>query len=240
MIIFPAIDIMDGQSVRLVKGDPNKKTVYGNPLEKALAFKKAGAEYLHIVDLNAAFDSKNSCNYEIIKNIIKTVDIPVQIGGGIRSLQDIAYRLEVQGAKKVILGTIAYTSPNILLDAVKRYGERIVVGIDAKDGFLAVKGWQEITQKNILDMGIELKNLGVRTVLYTDISRDGNLQGINIQKTIEVQNHCGLNVIASGGAKDMNDVNKLCEAGFYGVILGKSLYENKIDLYEAINRSKQC
>lgn len=240
MIIFPAIDIMDGQSVRLVKGDPSKKTVYGNPLEKALAFKKAGAEYLHIVDLNAAFDSQNICNFEIIKDVIKTVDIPVQTGGGIRSMQDIAYRIEVLGAKRVILGTIAYTSHDILKDAIKRYGNRIVVGIDAKDGFLAVKGWQEITQKNILDMGLELKDLGVKTVLYTDISRDGNLQGINIQKTIEVQNHCGLNVIASGGAKDMDDVNKLCDAGVYGVILGKSLYENKIDLYTAINRSKQC
>lgn len=240
MIIFPAIDIMDGQSVRLVKGDPNQKTVYGNPMEKAMAFKKAGAEYLHIVDLNAAFDSTDSVNSEIIKAIIKTVGINVQIGGGIRSMQDITYRLENLGAQRVILGTIAYTSPQVLKDAVKRYGKRIVVGIDAKDGFLAVKGWQEITEKNILDLGTELKSIGIKTVLYTDISRDGNLQGINITKTIEVQNHCGLNVIASGGAKDMDDINQLCDARVYGVILGKSLYENKIDLIEAIQRGKLC
>lgn len=240
MIVFPAIDIMDGQCVRLVKGDPNQKTVYGNPLEKALEFKKAGAEFLHIVDLNAAFDNNDNSNFDVIKDIIQTVNIPVQIGGGIRSFDDIAYRLEVLKAYRVILGTIAYTSSEILKDAVKKYGPKIVVGMDAKDGFLAVKGWQEITKKNIIDMGKELKDLGVHTVLFTDISRDGNLQGINIQKTIEIQNQCGLNVIASGGAKDMDDVNRLCEAGVYGVILGKSLYENKINLVEAINRSKSC
>ena len=240
MIIFPAIDIMDRKSVRLVKGDPNQKTVYGDPLEKALAFKRAGAEYLHIVDLNAAFDSSSSINFDIIKEIKKTIDIKIQTGGGIRSLEDISYRLETLGADREILGTIAYTSPDILRDAVKRYGERIIVGMDAKDGFLAVKGWQEITQKDILEMGIELKDIGVKTVLYTDISRDGNFKGINIQKTIELQEHCGLNIIASGGAKDIEDVNRLCDVGVYGVILGKSLYENKIDLNEAINRSKQC
>lgn len=238
MIIFPAIDILDNQCVRLYKGDPNQKTVYGDPVEKAIKYQEDGAEYLHIVDLSAAFDSANKTNYEIIKKIASTINIPVQLGGGIRSLDDIAYRIEVLGASRVILGTIAYSSPNILKEALKRYQDKFVVGIDAKDGFLAIKGWQEITPKDVLTMGKELADMGVKTVLFTDISRDGVLSGINIQKTVEIQDHCGLNVIASGGAKDMSDIDKLCRANIYGVILGKSLYENTIDLKEAIKRSK--
>ena len=240
MIIFPAIDILDNQCVRLYKGDPNQKTVYGDPLEKAKLFQKAGAEFLHIVDLSAAFDANNKTNFDTIKKITSSINIPIQLGGGIRTLEDIAYRIEVLGANRVILGTIAYSSPYILKEAVKRYSERIVVGIDAKDGYLAIKGWQEITQKDVLSMGKELADIGVKTVLFTDISRDGVLSGINVQKTIEIQDYCGLDVIASGGAKDMNDIEELCKADIYGVILGKSLYENKINLKEAIQRSKQC
>lgn len=240
MIVFPAIDILDNQCVRLYKGDPTKKTVYGDPLEKAKIFEQAGAQYLHIVDLNAAFDSDDKTNFETIKKITSYVNIPVQLGGGIRSLSDIVYRIEVLGAERVILGTIAYSSPYILKEALKRFSNKIVVGMDAKDGFLAIKGWQEITQKDVLRMGSELKDIGVKTVLFTDISRDGVLSGINIPKTIQIQNQCGLDVIASGGAKDMSDIEELSKADIYGVILGKSLYENKIDLKKAIERSKQC
>lgn len=239
MIIFPAIDILDNQCVRLYKGDPNQKTIYGDPLEKALKFQEDGAEYLHIVDLSAAFDSASKTNFDTIKKIVSAVNIPVQLGGGVRSLEDIAYRIEVLGASRVILGTIAYSSPDILKEALKLYQEKIVVGIDAVNGYLAIKGWQEVTKKDVLTMGKELADMGVKTVLFTDISRDGVLSGINIQKTVEIQNHCGLNVIASGGAKDLNDIDKLRQAGIYGVILGKSLYENTIDLKEAIKRSKQ-
>ncbi|HHW89696.1 MAG TPA: 1-(5-phosphoribosyl)-5-[(5-phosphoribosylamino)methylideneamino]imidazole-4-carboxamide isomerase [Clostridiales bacterium] len=240
MIVFPAIDILDNQCVRLYKGDPTQKTVYGDPLEKAKIFEQAGAQYLHIVDLNAAFDSDDKTNFETIKKITSYVNIPVQLGGGIRSLDDISYRIEVLGAERVILGTIAYSSPYILKEALKRFSDKIVVGMDAKDGFLAIKGWQEITQKDVLRLGSELKDIGVKTVLFTDISRDGVLSGINIPKTIQIQNQCGLDVIASGGAKDMNDIEELSKANIYGVILGKSLYENKIDLKKAIERSKQC
>jgi phosphoribosylformimino-5-aminoimidazole carboxamide ribotide isomerase len=240
MIVFPAIDILDNQCVRLYKGDPTKKTVYGDPLEKAKIFEQAGAQYLHIVDLNAAFDSDDKTNFETIKKITSYVNIPVQLGGGIRSLDDISYRIEVLGAERVILGTIAYSSPYILKEALKRFSNKIVVGMDAKDGFLAIKGWQEITQKDVLRMGSDLKDIGVKTVLFTDISRDGVLSGINIPKTIQIQNQCGLDVIASGGAKDMSDIEELSKADIYGVILGKSLYENKIDLKKAIERSKQC
>lgn len=240
MIVFPAIDILDNQCVRLYKGDPTKKTVYGDPLEKAKIFEQAGAQYLHIVDLNAAFDSDDKTNFETIKKITSCVNIPIQLGGGVRSLDDIAYRIEVLDAQRVILGTIAYSSPYILKEALKRFSDKIVVGMDAKDGFLAIKGWQEITQKDVLRLGSELKDIGVKTVLFTDISRDGVLSGINIPKTIQIQNQCGLDVIASGGAKDMNDIEELSKANIYGVILGKSLYENKIDLKKAIERSKQC
>jgi phosphoribosylformimino-5-aminoimidazole carboxamide ribotide isomerase len=238
MIIFPAIDILDNQCVRLYKGDPNQKIVYGDPLEKAMKYQEDGAEYLHIVDLSAAFNSADKTNFETIKKITTAINIPVQLGGGIRSLDDIAYRIEVLGAARVILGTIAYTSPYILKEALKRYQDKIVVGIDALDGCLAIKGWQEVTPKDVLTMGKELADMGVKTVLFTDISRDGVLSGINIQKTIEIQDYCELNVIASGGAKDMDDIEKLCQANIYGVILGKSLYENKINLKEAIKRSK--
>lgn len=239
MIIFPAIDILDNQCVRLYKGDPTKKTIYGDPLEKAKVFEQAGAQYLHIIDLNAAFDSDDKTNFETIKKITSCVNIPIQLGGGVRSLDDIVYRIEVLGAQRVILGTIAYSSPYILKEALKRFSDKIVVGMDAKDGFLAIKGWQEITRKDVLEMGKELKDMGAKTVLFTDISRDGVLSGINITKTIQIQDQ-GLNVIASGGAKDMSDIKELCKAKIYGVILGKSLYENKIDLKKAIEWSKLC
>ncbi|HEY8423779.1 MAG TPA: 1-(5-phosphoribosyl)-5-[(5-phosphoribosylamino)methylideneamino]imidazole-4-carboxamide isomerase [Clostridia bacterium] len=238
MIIFPAIDILDNQCVRLYKGDPKQKTVYGDPLEKAFKFKEDGAQYLHIVDLNAAFDAQNKTNFDTIKKIASSVGLPVQLGGGIRSLDDIAYRIEVLGAERVILGTIAYSSPYILKEALKRFPDKIVVSIDAKDGYLAIKGWQEITPKDVLSMGKELADMGVKTVLFTDISRDGVMSGINIQKTVEIQKYCGLDVIASGGAKDLDDIERLAKANVYGVILGKSLYENAINLKDAIERTE--
>lgn len=238
MIVFPSIDILNGKCVRLLHGDKNKVTDYGEALEKAIAYEKLGAEYLHLVDLNAAFSHEDHSNFEIIKEIIKSVNIPVQLGGGIRTEEDIQIRLSDMGAKRVVLGTVAYTNPALLKKAAAAYKGSIIVGMDALNRKIAIKGWVEITDKDIFQMADELKDIGIDTVLFTDISKDGALSGVNYELCDELTRVGKLNVIASGGVKDIEDVRKLKERNIYGVILGRSLYEKTIDLTQAIKEAK--
>ena len=232
MILFPAVDILDGQAVRLLHGDREKKTVYGKPLEMALKWQAAGAEYLHLVDLNGAFDCSRA-NFDILKSIAANVKIKTQTGGGVRTLRDVEDRLNL-GITRVILGTAAYEDAGFVRECVRRFPQQVVCGIDCRDGFVAVKGWVEKTQKTGLEFAKELKDMGIDTVIYTDISRDGAMTGVNAEGCKRLQAETGLNVVASGGVNGYDDIKTLKAAGLYGAILGRAIYNGTIDLKEAL------
>ena len=234
MTIYPAIDIKEGKCVRLVQGSIRRQTVYSdNPVEVAIEWESQGAKYIHLVDLDGAFQGKSN-NENIIKEILKTVSIPVQLGGGIRDEQKIAYLLDDLGISRVILGTAAIEDPYMLETAVKKYGSRIAVGIDAREGKLAVKGWTDEYGISPLELGKKMRDVGVETIIYTDILKDGMLDGPNISTTREMVQHTGLNVIASGGISDISHIRLLKAAGVSGVIIGKALYTGMIKLKDAI------
>lgn len=238
MRIFPAIDLKEGKAVRLLQGRMQDATVYGeNPVEVALRFAEAGAEYLHIVDLNGAFAGK-PVNDAAIRAIVQAVALKVQTGGGIRSLDRIKELLDL-GVERVILGTVAVKNPELVEEAVHRFGERIVVGIDAKDGQVAVQGWAEQTKLSVEVLGRAMRGIGVQHVVYTDISRDGMLQGMNLKSTIQLAKASGLQVIASGGVSSLADIQQLAEevvrgTSIEGAIIGKALYAGMISLKEAL------
>ncbi|MDI6813678.1 MAG: 1-(5-phosphoribosyl)-5-[(5-phosphoribosylamino)methylideneamino]imidazole-4-carboxamide isomerase [Desulfitobacteriaceae bacterium] len=238
MRIFPAIDLKEGKAVRLLQGRMQDATVYGeNPLEVALGFAEAGAEYLHIVDLNGAFAGK-PVNDAAIRAIVQAVPMKVQTGGGIRSLERMEELLDL-GVERVILGTVAVKNPELVEEAVRRFGERIVVGIDAKDGQVAVQGWAEQTKLSAEVLGRAMREMGVQHVVYTDISRDGMLQGVNLKSTIQLAKASGLEVIASGGVSSLADIQQLAEevargTSIEGAIIGKALYAGMISLKEAL------
>ena len=199
MTIFPAIDIKGGRCVRLLQGRAEDETVYGNdPVEMARTWEQQGAEYLHVVDLDGAFDGK-SPNEEIIKNMAECVSIPIQLGGGIRSMDKIQRLLDVYGIQRVILGTAAVENNELLKQAVKRYGNRIVAGIDARNGKAAIKGWVEKTDLSAVELGLKMKEMGRDPIIYTDIAKDGMMKGPNISETQEMIERTGLKIIASGG-----------------------------------------
>jgi len=233
MKIFPAIDIIDGCAVRLVKGDYNKKTVYSSsPAEVAKSFEKSGAKYLHTVDLDGAKDGSLS-NFDTVREIAKTTDLFIEIGGGIRDGERIKKYLE-NGVDRVILGTSALENPDFLRRAVDKYKEKIAVGIDVKDGFAAVHGWLDVSKKNGIDFCKEIEKIGVSTVIYTDISRDGAQKGTNIELYKQLKKELKMNIVASGGITFNEEISSLREIGLYGAILGKSLYTGAINLREAI------
>lgn len=236
MILFPAIDLKDNEAVRLFKGDFNKKTVYSkNPEEIAKDFEKAGAKYLHLVDLDGA-KSGNRINEKAIKKILSTVSLKVQLGGGIRSEEAIKDALNL-GVERVILGTIAQKDPAFVKSAIEKFGaDKIVVGIDAKEECVAVSGWEDVSNTNLFSLAIEMKKVGVKTIIYTDISKDGTLAGVNVLATKTLSEKTDLNVIASGGVSSMNDLEKLSRENIYGAIIGKAYYEKKLDLSLAIER----
>ncbi len=234
MIIFPAIDIKNGKCVRLIQGRAEDETIYGNdPVEMALSWEKQGSEYLHVVDLDGAFDGK-SPNEDIIKNMARAVTIPIQLGGGIRSLDKIQRLLEDYGIQRVILGTAAIENTELLQRAVDKYGDRIVVGIDASKGKAAIKGWVQKTNISAVSLGRKVKDIGVSTVIYTDIAKDGMLSGPNKQETKEMIDQTGLNIIASGGITDLEDLRQMKEIGAAGSIVGKALYTGAIRLSDAL------
>lgn len=238
MKLFPAIDILDGNCVRLLHGKFNEVTIYGSPLEMAFKWENQGADYLHIVDLNGALSGKQG-NLEVIQNLVKSINIPIQMGGGIRSLDDIKLRLEETGVERVILGTVCCQNPDLVEKAISIYGnEKIVCGIDAKDGNVAIKGWTEASKISPIDLGNQMKNIGVKYVVYTDISRDGALTGVNSKACIQLAEATNLNVIASGGVNSLNDISTLKSHSMYGIILGKALYANKFSVRDAVELLK--
>ncbi|WP_312071692.1 1-(5-phosphoribosyl)-5-[(5-phosphoribosylamino)methylideneamino]imidazole-4-carboxamide isomerase [Anaerotignum propionicum] len=238
MKLFPAIDIIEGCAVRLVKGDYAQKTVYSKqPVAVAKGFAKAGATYLHLVDLEGAKDG-GTPNLEIIREIVKESGLLVEVGGGIRSEGTIQTYLEA-GVFRVILGTAAVGNPDFLKDMVVKYGERIAVGVDIKDGMVAVKGWTELSQESCFDFCEKLEKIGVKTIICTDISKDGLLAGTNLALYRDLSEKFRVDIVASGGVTTLADVEQLQKMGLYGAILGKALYTGNIDLKKAIDMTKE-
>ena len=237
MLIFPAIDLYGSKAVRLYKGDYNNMTVYSeHPEEVALEFKKCGANYLHLVDLEGARDGTTP-NIETIKKIRNITDAFIEIGGGIRSLETVKTYIDA-GVDRVILGTAAVNDRNFLLKAVKKYKEKIAVGVDIKDGFVAIKGWTEKSNFDGFDFCKEMQEIGVKTIICTDISRDGAMKGTNLDLYKKLNDELSINIIASGGVTDMSDIENLAKLGVYGAIIGKAYYTGAINLNEAVEKAK--
>lgn len=234
MKIFPAIDLIDGCAVRLLRGDYNQKTVYSNnPVDVAKSFVNAGAQYIHIVDLDGARDGSNA-NIEVVRNIVKESGLKAEIGGGIRSMEAVEKYLNL-GVMRVILGTAAVTDTDFLKKAVATYGEKVAVGVDIKDGKVAIKGWTQLSQLDCFDFCSTLEDIGVKTVICTDISKDGVMSGTNIELYKRLSSQFGMNIVASGGVSNLENVRTLTQMNMYGAILGKALYTGSIDLKQAIS-----
>ncbi|WP_434799577.1 1-(5-phosphoribosyl)-5-[(5-phosphoribosylamino)methylideneamino]imidazole-4-carboxamide isomerase [Terrisporobacter vanillatitrophus] len=234
MIIFPAIDIKDNKCVRLLQGDFNKVNIYGDdPSQMAEKWEEKGAEFIHIVSLNGARGEGN-INDESIKKILQSVNIPIQIGGGVRDEKRIEDLLAM-GVNRVIIGSMAVKNKELLKDLVKKYKEKIVVSIDAKNGKVAIEGWEEVSTLDSIELCKELEEIGVKTIVYTDISKDGMMIGPNFHIYEKLSKETNLDIIASGGVTTLEDVKKLNLMNLYGAIIGKSLYENKIELKEALS-----
>ena len=237
MIILPAVDIIGGNAVRLLKGDYAKKTVYGNdPAKIALDFKAAGAEYIHIVDLDGA-KSGHTDNFCVIRDMIKESGLFAEVGGGIRDLDTVEKYVDA-GASRVILGTAAAKDPRFLNLAAKEYKEKIAVGIDIKDGFVAINGWTEKTELTAPEFIEKIEDVGVKTVICTDVSKDGAMRGTNVELYKTLLKQSGINIIASGGVSSVEDILALKEAGVYGAIIGKAYYTGAVNLKEAIEVAK--
>lgn len=236
MIIFPAIDILDGQCVRLIQGDYNQESVYSNsPVDMAKQWEEKGAEFIHIVDLDGA-KSGNSTNKDVIQKIAQTVNIPVQVGGGIRSLEIIDAHIN-NGVNRVIIGTAAIQDPDFLKAAVEKYGDKIVVSLDARNGFIATDGWTDTSEVKALDLVKDLEKIGVKTIVYTDIAKDGMLQGPNLDEQKTINEATTIDVIASGGVTTKKDVENLQALNMYGAIIGKALYDGKLE-FESVVEAK--
>lgn len=233
MIILPAIDLKDGKCVRLEQGLFDKVTVFGDdPVEMAKKWESEGGEYLHLVDLDGAKDGVPK-NLEVIKGICKNIDIPIQLGGGIRNKETVKILLDA-GVTRVILGTMAINNIELLEELVKEYGERIVVSIDAKDGLVAVDGWVNVSEVNSIDLVKRLEKIGVETIVYTDIAKDGMMEGPNFEIYKKLGEEANIDVIASGGVSSLENVKKLKEMDMYGAIIGRALYTGDINLKEAL------
>ena len=236
MILFPAIDLKDGQCVRLKLGEMDQATVFNdNPAAQALAFEKQGFQYLHVVDLNGAFAGK-PVNGAAVDAILKAVKMPVQLGGGIRDLATIETWL-AKGIRRVILGTIAVRDPALVKAACKKFPGRIAVGIDAKGGKVAVEGWAETSTLTAIDLASRFEDAGVSAIVYTDIERDGILKGLNLRATVELADATSIPIIASGGLASIDDVKDLLRpenAKLEGAITGRALYDGRIDPAEAL------
>lgn len=237
MIIFPAIDIMNKKPVRLYKGEfSTAKQVAENALETAKAFENAGAGWIHTVDLDGSL-KKERVNSDVFLEIARETSLKVEVGGGIRSLQDIEFYLS-NGIERVILGSVALKNPSLVKEAVGEFGERIAVGIDASNGYAAAEGWTESSNVYFTDLAKQMEDFGVKTIIYTDISKDGTLSGPNLSQFKEINNAVSCNIIASGGVTDINDIIALRNEGLYGAICGKSIYNSTLDLREAIEICK--
>ncbi|MCL2797931.1 MAG: 1-(5-phosphoribosyl)-5-[(5-phosphoribosylamino)methylideneamino]imidazole-4-carboxamide isomerase [Firmicutes bacterium] len=239
MILFPAVDILNGRSVRLLYGEFNKVTDYGLPVEMAVKWESQGAEFLHVVDLDGA-KSGFGVNSAVVRDVAKAVRIPVQLGGGIRTLDDISARLTETGVSRVVLGTACCINPELIAEAIKQFGpERIVAGIDAKNGLVSVKGWTAESDVTPISLGKKMRSFGVKYVVYTDIGRDGALTGANVAACAEMARETGLFCIASGGVAALSDLAALKKQNLYGAILGRAIYEGKFSVRQALDAIKE-
>jgi phosphoribosylformimino-5-aminoimidazole carboxamide ribotide isomerase len=240
MLVIPAIDLKNGRCVRLTEGREDSARVYDrDPIEAARGYERAGARLIHIVDLDGAFAGAASENQKIIRQINDEISIPVEVGGGVRSLADIETLLEDVGARYVIIGTLAIENPGALEEAVKRFGDSIIVGIDARGREVATRGWTEATEVDALALARQIAGAGVGRIIYTDITRDGRLAGPNFEMTREIALASSARVTASGGVSSLDDIERLREFetdGVDSVIVGKALYEGRFTLEEAIAR----
>jgi len=242
MILFPAIDLKDGQCVRLKLGDMNQATVFNeSPAAQARSFEDQGFEYLHVVDLNGAFAGE-SVNGAAVEDILRSVNFPVQLGGGIRTLAHIEAWLD-KGLARVILGTVAVRDPELVKAAAAAFPGQVAVGIDAKGGKVAVEGWAETSELTVVDLAKRFEGAGVAAIIYTDIDRDGILTGINWDSTLELARAVSIPVIASGGLASMDDIRRMTRPDaqvLAGAITGRALYDGRIDSREAIALLKQA
>ena len=241
MIVIPAIDLRDGRCVRLTQGRKSDVTVYNeDPLAVAREFAAAGAEMIHVVDLDGAFDGAESPNRSVVKEIVEAIDVPVEFGGGVRSLKDVQ-DLCTAGVARVVLGTVAAESPHLLKEFVSNFASKVCVGIDARDGRVMTRGWESATPLLAVEFARAVAECGVERIVSTDIARDGMLSGPNIEQTLAVARAANVNVTASGGVSSLDDIKRVRNAGdsrLDSVIVGKALYEGKINLEEAISVAK--
>lgn len=240
MILFPAIDLKDGNCVRLYKGEMEQATIFNdNPGDQAKQFADAGCEWLHLVDLNGAFAGR-PVNGDAVDSILKNVNVPVQLGGGIRDIETIENWIS-KGISRVILGTIALRDPSIVIDAAKEFPGKVAVGIDARGGMVAVEGWAETSDMSAVDLGKKFEDAGVTSIIYTDIERDGTMEGLNVSGTIDLANALSIPVIASGGVASLEDLKILKAAAdeaagtIEGAISGRALYDGSLDVAEALS-----
>lgn len=237
MNIFPAIDIIGGKVVRLTKGDYNLKKVYSSsPLDQAKYFESLGAEYLHVVDLDSAKNGKDD-NMKIICEIAEKTSLFVETGGGVRTIDKIERYLD-RGIQRVIIGTAAVKNPEMLDEAIRKFGGKIAVGVDARNSKVAVSGWTDTTDIDSYSFCKKMKEKGVRYIIYTDISKDGKLSGINYEIFKKLNSIDDLNITASGGVSSLDDVEKLNNLNIYGCIIGKAIYENRIDIKKVLEIMK--
>ncbi len=237
MIIFPAIDIKDGRCVRLTQGKFDQVSIYNdNPAEVARLWESMGARYIHLVDLDGARDG-SPASRAMVKSVIDAVDIPVQVGGGIRSLER-ADQLIALGARRIILGTAAVNDRELTQAVAERYPGRTAVSVDAVNGMAAVNGWAKVSDTDVLDICTFMQEIGINTLIYTDILMDGMLKGPNFGEYERLMRETSLDIIASGGVTTKEDITRLAQMGIYGAIVGKALYDEKIDLKEAIRCSR--
>ena len=239
MDLFPAIDLLGGKAVRLLHGNYNDITVYSErPFDVACEFKKVGADYLHLVDLDGAKNG-DTTNFELIKKIVSDSGLKVEVGGGIRNMEAVERYISL-GVIRVIIGTAAVTDPDFLADAIKKYGEKIAVAVDIKDGFVATHGWLQTSKESCFDFCQRLQDLGVKTVICTDISKDGAMQGANNDLYKSLVQMFSMDIIASGGVSSIDDLISISKTGVKGAILGKSIYSGSIELKTAIATIKKA
>lgn len=237
MVILPAVDIMDGKPVRLYKGDfSTAHQVAEGALKTALDFEKAGAEWIHMVDLDGSL-MKKRVNEKIFLSVSENTALKVEVGGGIRTMQDIDFYMS-SGISRVILGSVALKDPELVKKAVNAYGDKIAVGIDAKNGYAAAEGWTQTSDIYFTQLAKKMEQCGVKTIIYTDISKDGTLSGPNLEQLDEINSAVSCDIIASGGVTDIDDIKALKSLGLYGAICGKSIYSGSLDLKQALEVCK--
>lgn len=238
MLVIPAIDLKNGSCVRLVQGRKTDVTVYDeNPVEVAKQFARAGAQMIHVVDLDGAFTGGESPNRAVVKKIVAAVDVPIEFGGGVRTIDDVEQLCDA-GVSRIVLGTIAVESPGLIQELASRFAEKICVGIDARNGMVMTRGWESETQISAVDLAQRVASYGVERIIYTDIARDGMLTGPNVEQTVAVARAAQIHVTASGGVSSLDDIRRLRETReplLDSVIVGKALYEQKFKLEDAIN-----